>query len=120
MWQNSIKDLDLIFISIQAFIPYLKYIDKTYSLKNSNLENLHTIIAKTTSNYKSFYTPISASAISEVSGISRATCIRKLDKIVKLGLLVKETKTKKYHINQIASERTKNIMNKDYFYFNFI
>ena len=56
---------------------------------------------------------ISATSVSDVTGIPRATSIRKLDKLVNLGFLVRETKTKRYAINQTMDLRTKNIMSKD-------
>ena len=70
MWQTKISDIDLIFIAMQALIPTLKYGDK---MPDSS---------------------ISASSISEISGIPRPTCIRKLEKLMTLGLLVREVKTK--------------------------
>ena len=51
--------------------------------------------------------------MSEVTGIPRATAIRKLDKLVSLGFLVRELKSKRYSINQATDSRTKNIMSKD-------
>ena len=69
---------------------------------------------KTNKDYnKNHKSTINASSISEVSGIPRATCIRKLQKLVKLGMLVKELKSKRYYVNQLTGERTKNIMKKN-------
>ena len=39
---------------------------------------------------------ISATSVSEVTGIPRATCIRKLDKFVKMKILDKDEQTKRY------------------------
>ena len=89
MWQTKISDIDLIFIAMQALIPNLKYEDK---MSNSS---------------------ISASSISEISGIPRPTCIRKLEKLVKLGLLLREVKTKRYYVNQLTSDRPKHITKKE-------
>ena len=58
-------------------------------------------------------TSISATAVSDVTGIPRATCIRKLETLVNLGLLVREVKTKRYFVNQQASSRTKKIFTKE-------
>ena len=74
---------------MQALIPTLKYKDK---IPDSS---------------------ISASSISEISGIPRPTCIRKLKKLVKLGLLVREVKTKRYYVNQLTSDRPKHITKKE-------
>ena len=63
--------------------------------------------------YEGSNTAISASSISEVTGIPRATCIRKLIKLEKLGMLVRESKTKRYYVNQNSEGRTKYIMTKE-------
>ena len=41
---------------------------------------------------------ISATSISEVTGIPRPTCIRKLDKFVKMKFIEKDRLTKRYHL----------------------
>ena len=56
---------------------------------------------------------ISASSISEISGIPRATCIRKLQKLENLGMLTREENTKRYFVNQRSSDRTKHITKKE-------
>ena len=117
MWQLKIKDVDLIFIAIQVLIPTLKYAEKNISIKNLDIDNLHTIIGRTNSEYKQASSAISASSISEISGIPRATCIRKLDKLVKLGLLIREVKTKRYFVNQQTTDRTKHIVRKENVHF---
>jgi len=117
MWQTKIKDIDLIFIALQVIIPTLQYADKNENLKELGLENIYTLIGKTNDNYKSSATAVSAASISEITGIPRVTCIRKLEKLVKLGLLVREIKTKRYFVNQITASRTKNIITKDNIHF---
>ena len=113
MWQDKIKDIDLILITLQAVIPALQYADKNQNIKDSSLENLYKIIGKTNNQYKFSDTAVSAASISEVTGIPRATCIRKLETLVKLGMLVRETKTKRYFINQLTSKRTNTILTKE-------
>ena len=113
MWQKEINDVDLIFITIQALIPALKYTDINTSKTSVNNENFYSIIGKANLKYRTSDKSINASSISEVSGIPRATCIRKLHRLVKLGMLVKETKTKRYYINQSTSDRTKFITKKE-------
>ena len=56
---------------------------------------------------------ISATSVAEITGIPRATVIRKLDKLVNLGFLMREVKTKRYSINQATELRTRNIMSKE-------
>lgn len=87
LWQKRIKDIDLLFITMQALIPTLK-------ATGSNIDSDQAV---------------SATSISDISGIPRATCIRKLHKLVSLGILVREIKTKRYYINQTVSEKTKYI-----------
>tara|TARA_B100000686_G_scaffold279227_1_gene299715 strand:+ start:1602 stop:2516 length:915 start_codon:yes stop_codon:yes gene_type:complete len=113
MWQKNLKDIDLIFIAIQALIPTLNYIDKNNIEKKLMLDDLHKVIGKVSPKIKSPNNTISASSIAEVSGIPRATCIRKLEKLVKLGLLVREVKSKRYYVNQFANDRTKTILKKE-------
>ena len=113
MWQDKIKDIDLILITLQAVIPTLQYADKNQNIKDLSLDNLYRIIGKANNQYKFSDTAVSAASISEVTGIPRATCIRKLETLVKLGMLVRETKTKRYFINQLTSKRTNTILTKE-------
>jgi len=110
MWMDEIKDLDLIFIAIQALIPALKSTKKD-TFKKSNMDNFYSIVGKTDKDGK--YSSISANSISQISGIPRPTCIRKLEKLVKLGMLVKENKSKRFLINQTTLDRSKYITTKD-------
>ena len=113
MWQKEIKDVDLIFITIQALIPAMQHAADDYSKSNIGAENLYSLIGKTGKDYnKTLRSTINASSISEISGIPRATCIRKLQKLVKLGMLMKELNSKRYYVNQSVSERTRNVMKK--------
>ena len=111
MWQTKLKDNDLLLIVLQAIIPTLQYADK-YG-ENVNLENIFKIVGKIGNKYNFSGTAISAAAVSDVTGIPRATCIRKLEKLVLLGFLLRETKTKRYYINQNIADRTKNVITKE-------
>ena len=64
-------------------------------------------------NIKNQIFSISATSVAEVTGIPRATSIRKLDKLVNLGFLARDEKTKRYMVNQSIDARTKNILSKD-------
>ena len=112
MWQTKIKDVDLIFIAIQALIPALKYKKTKYTSK-ADENNIYSIIGKSyvSSNSKKY--AISASSISEISGIPRATCLRKIEKLIQLGMLRKENDTKRYYINQSLGDRTRHITKKE-------
>ena len=113
MWQNKIKDLDLVLITLQALIPTLQNIEKNKIYSDVKLENIYLLVGKVSENESSKLPSIGATSVAEVTGIPRATCIRKLGKLIKLGLLVKETKTKRYYVNQSTSLRTKHIITKD-------
>ena len=113
MWQTKINDLDLIFIAMQALIPTLKYEDQNINVKEVGIQNLHTLVGKISQKYNTSNSSISASSIAEISGIPRPTCIRKLDKLVQLGLLIREVKTKRYYVNQLTTDRTKSITRKE-------
>ena len=45
---------------------------------------------------------ISATSISEVTGISRATCIRKLENLVKLKFILKDKISKRYYLSSLS------------------
>ena len=116
MWKKKIKDLDLIFIAIQALIPTLKSNIKNKKNNDADSENIHLLIGENGLSNTNIRT-ISASSISEISGIPRATCIRKIQKLEKLGMLAREEKTKRYFINQRSSDRTKHITKKENIHF---
>ena len=113
MWKNNLKDLDLILIMIQAFIPTLQNPSKGLKEKKVNVDDLHLIIGQNYAKIKNIRFSISATSISEIAKIPRATCSRKLEKLVSLGIFVKEAKTKRYYINQLSTARTKNVLTKE-------
>jgi hypothetical protein len=82
----------------------IQYVPFTMALclsrENNNKHNASTCV-------------VSATTLSKVTGIPRATCIRKLQKLVTLGFLMRETTSKRYFVNQIIDSRTKNIMNRE-------
>ncbi len=82
-WQKKIKDLELLLIIIQCAIQ-ASYEDK----KEFSLEKKRASIKKVGD--------ISATSISEVTGIPRATCIRKLEKLLSLKLVKKNFENKRY------------------------
>ena len=99
-WQLKLKDLEMLLIGMQAQIQALSFISK-----------------KTSGNFDSFFNNklpkninirdanISATSISEITGIPRATCIRKLERFVKMKFLDKDKSTKRYFllIEQLTS-----------------
>ena len=113
MWQNKIKDMDLILIALQAVLRALSFAEKNENLKDVGLENLYLLVGKTNNEYRKSDAGISASSISQVTGIPRPTCIRKLNILVEFGTLVRDEKSKQYFLNQLTENRTRNILTKD-------
>jgi len=113
MWQSKIKDMDLVLIALQAVLRALNYADKHENLKDLGLENLYLLVGKTNNNYRNSSAGISASSISEVTGIPRPTCIRKLNILVNYGTLIRDEKSKQYFLNHLTEGRTRNILTKD-------
>ena len=72
--------------SIHATRPYLK--------KKNNFEKIFTtnLINNKDNNF-------SASTISRITGIPRATCLRKLSKLIKLKLIKKDKNLSKYYFD---------------------
>ena len=92
MWQLKLKDNDLLLIALQATTPALQFIEKN----KENTQDQHF--------------EINATSVSEATGIPRATCIRKLNKLVNLGYLIHSVKTKRYSVNLTMEGRAKNIL----------
>ena len=111
MWQLKIKDNDLLLIALQVTIPTLKFVDK--HLGKIKLDDVFRISGKDNNKHSASTCIVSATTVSKVTGIPRATCIRKLQKLVTLGFLMRETISKRYFINQLTDSRAKNIMNRE-------
>ena len=111
LWKTKLKDSELILVIIQCIIPTLQREDK--NSEHLNEENIFKIIGKINEEDNSVDVSVSATSISEVTGIPRATCIRKLEKLIRLGFLLREAKTRRFYINQNISDRTKNIITKE-------
>ena len=104
VWQMQFKDLEMLLIGLQTLIQSIRY------FKNSGrLQNLDSFLlgktTKSTASLDNKNTGISATSISEVTGIPRANCIRKLEKYVKMKIIEKNSVTKRYNIipNQIKT-----------------
>ena len=113
-WQLKLKDNDLLLIALQVTIPALEFIDKSQS--EVKVDEIFKLIGKYSKKDKlqdCKNCAVSATSVSEITGIPRATCIRKLEKLVNLGFLVRLEKTKRYEVNQATEHRTKNILNKE-------
>lgn len=116
-WQKNIKDLELLLIGLECSI--------SGALEHSKEKfNFDEVFSKKINDRKDCI--ISASTISNTTGIPRATCIRKLSKLMKLKLIKKDSRFKKYYFdfknygNSIINSRQSNVkiidLYSDFFY----
>ena len=82
-WQMKTKDLEILLIGLQSVIQSLNYLKKKADLNNNEIK----------------YPDISATSVSEVTGIPRATCIRKLDWLCKAKFVKKDLSNKRYRLS---------------------
>ena len=76
-WQKKTNDLEILLIGLQSLIQSLNYFKQNESKK---------------------YPDISATSVSEVTGIPRATCIRKLEWLSKAKFVKKDPLSKRYNL----------------------
>ena len=108
IWTKQLKDLELLFISIQvASLFNLKA--KKKNLSHKNINNNPGLIKDLIS------ASVSATSISEVTDIPRATCIRKLETLVKMKMISQDKTSKRYYLipdtfteNLVSQKITKN------------
>ena len=92
-WQKKTNDLEILLIGLQSLIQSLNY------FKQNNIKN----------NVSNKYPDISATSVSEVTGIPRATCIRKLEHLSKAKFIKKDPLSKRY--NLVNNENNDNYLN---------
>jgi len=90
-WQEKLNDLEMLLIGLQTTIQTVNHL-------NRKTENGYLINLKSQKNFDLKEANISATSVSEVTGIPRATCIRKLDKFVKMKVLEKDSESKRYFL----------------------
>ena len=92
-WQEKLKDLEMLLIGLQTQIQTINYLSKhtsgDFNVFFQNKIPRHINIKDAN---------ISATSISEVTGIPRPTCIRKLDRFVKMKFLEKDKTSKRYYL----------------------
>ncbi len=93
-WQEKLKDLEMLLIGLQVIIQTLNYLKR----KVPDINNVFSH-GKNLKNIPVNEANISATSVSDITGIPRATCIRKLDKFVKMKILEKDEKTKRYSLS---------------------
>ena len=92
-WQDKLKDLEMLLIGVQVLILTLNSIKRNFNNFSSVFDN-----QKNLKNINQFNADISATSVSDITGIPRATCIRKLDRFVKMKVLQKDQKSKRYSL----------------------
>ena len=96
-WQEEFKDLEMLLIGLQTLIQTVKHLKSI-----GNFQSLDSIVInKMSKGVVSAYiknASINATSISEVTGIPRANCIRKLEKYVKMKMIEKNSSTKRYYL----------------------
>ena len=92
-WQQKLKDLEMLLIGMQVLILTMNSIKRNYSNFSYLSHN-----QKDLKNLSELNSDISATSISDITGIPRATCIRKLDKFVKMKVLEKDSESKRYFL----------------------
>jgi len=93
-WQTQLKDLEVLLIGLQTLI---KSVNLLSSKIDRDLDSF--VLGKIPKNIKINQADISATSISEVTSIPRATCIRKLEKLVKMNVLRKDKINKRYYLS---------------------
>ena len=91
LWGKQFDDRELILIFLQVAHLFISKVKK----KKLSLQNLYS----NSNLIKDFISSsISATSVAHVTGIPRATCIRKLEHLVKLKLISKDKISKRYYI----------------------
>jgi len=118
LWTKQINDIELVLILLQVSHLSIK------KLKNKKLS--HENVFTDSSLHKDFISAsISATSISQVSNIPRATCVRKLQTLLKLKILAQDKSSKRYYMipkaiseSFISQKITKNIVEifSDFFF----
>ena len=95
LWSVQIKDLELFLILLQV-VNIFSSKTKKNNLSHEQIYNNPSVI----NNFSN--ASISATSISEVTGIPRATCIRKLENLVKLKFILKDKISKRYYLFSLS------------------
>ena len=107
IWKKQFKDLEIVLIFIQFAILLSSKLQKEKNISHNKLfnhpETVHDPESQTVS--------VSATSISDITGIPRATCIRKLNSMAKQKILTQDETSKRYFINPEAL--TKNFVSKE-------
>jgi hypothetical protein len=107
LWKNQFQDLEVCLIFIQFATLLSTKLIKGNNISHNKLFNhpeiVHNPGAQTVS--------VSATSISDITGIPRATCIRKINSMAKQKIVTQDEVSKRYYINPEAL--TKNFVSKE-------
>jgi hypothetical protein len=103
LWSKQFKDLELVLIFLQ--VAHL------FTSKEKNFSFSHKTLYDDPSFIKEFISAsISATFVAEVTGIPRATCIRKLNTLVELKIIAQDKILKRYYL--IPEAMSENLVSK--------
>lgn len=105
MWKSRMNDLELVlmFMQIATLLTSRVKEDVSHSKLFSKPEILSTLQEDSVS--------VSATSMSDVTGIPRATCIRKLNQMARLKLITQDKNSKRYFI--VPEALNKNFVSKE-------
>tara|TARA_B100000579_G_scaffold402089_1_gene385045 strand:- start:392 stop:1372 length:981 start_codon:yes stop_codon:yes gene_type:complete len=95
MWQKEINDLELILIAMQCIIQT----NISFKKANAPYEEHFASGANNLKFKNEKDLSVSATSISEVTGVPRATCIRKLERLNKMKIVKKDPASKRYYVD---------------------
>jgi len=104
VWGAQIKDLELVLISLQITSVFASRAEKN-NLSHKKIYNHPSVIKDFNS------ASITATSVSEVTGIPRATCIRKLSHLVKLKMIGQDPFSKRYYL--LPTSISENLISKE-------
>ena len=107
LWKLRFKDLDIPLIFLQFAILLTSKLDQGKNISTSKLWSEPNIIK----NQFHKGVSVSATSISDITGIPRATCIRKLNIMVVKKMVLRDKNTKRYYL--IPEALNKNLVSKD-------
>jgi len=107
LWKLRFKDLDIPLIFLQFAILLTSKLDQGKNISTSKLWSEPNIIKD------QFHKGVSVSAtsISDITGIPRATCIRKLNIMAAKKMVLRDKNTKRYYL--IPEALNKNLVSKE-------
>jgi hypothetical protein len=107
LWKSQMNDLEIVMIFMQIATLLASRVDETVS-HNKIFSEPHIILKPHAQNIN---VSISATSLSDITGIPRATCIRKLNQMASLKMITQDKSTKRYYI--VPEVLNKSLVSKD-------